>query len=162
MNKPVRVLVVEDNREIRELVVRYLDEHGMAAVGMADGRGLWAAMEKQPVDIVILDIMLPKEDGLTLCRKLREHSQIPVIMLTALGEHSDRVVGLEMGADDYVTKPFDPRELLARIKAVLRRCEGQGERPNPASGSRIVFAGWTLHKDRRELVDATGLVEPLS
>lgn len=162
MNGAVRVLVVEDNREIRELVVRYLVEHGITATGVADGRAMRTALDRESVDLVVLDVMLPGEDGLTVCRKLREHSRLPVIMLTALGEYSDRVVGLEMGADDYVTKPFDPRELLARIKAVLRRCEGGGGTPPPGKDSRIRFAGWTLHLARRELVDGEGVVEPLS
>ncbi|MBF0147765.1 MAG: response regulator [Magnetococcales bacterium] len=162
MSKTPCILVVEDNREIRELVVRYLDEHGMAATGVANGRAMRGAMEKGGVDLVVLDVMLPEADGLTLCRKLREHSTIPIIMLTALGEHSDRVVGLEMGADDYVTKPFDPRELLARIKAVLRRCDRNEGRTPLDLGNTIHFAGWTLHRQRRELVDAQGLVEPLS
>lgn len=162
MERSPNVLVVEDNREIRELVVRYLEEHGVGALGVADGRAMRTALGRYAVDLVVLDVMLPGEDGLTLCRKLRETSRLPVIMLTALGEHSDRVVGLEMGADDYVTKPFDPRELLARIKAVLRRCEGQGSTPLPAKGGRIRFAEWTLLPSRRELVDREGLVEPLS
>lgn len=162
MDKYPCVLVVEDNREIRELVVRYLNEHDMTAIGVADGRAMRTTLERETVNLVILDVMLPGEDGLTLCRKLREHSRIPVIMLTALGEYSDRVVGLEMGADDYVTKPFDPRELLARIKAVLRRCEGQGETVRLGKKAQVRFAGWTLHVARRELVDAEGLVEPLS
>ncbi|MBF0284223.1 MAG: response regulator [Magnetococcales bacterium] len=162
MEKPPRVLVVEDNREIRELVTRYLNEHGVHALGVGDGRAMRAALEREAVDLVVLDVMLPGEDGLTLCRQLREHSRLPIIMLTALAEHSDRVVGLEMGADDYVTKPFDPRELLARIKAVLRRCEGRGETAPFATEARIRFAGWTLHPARRELVDAEGMVEPLS
>lgn len=162
MDKRPRVLVVEDNRDIRELVVRYLEEHGVAATGVADGRAMRSVLARDSVDLVVLDVLLPGEDGLTLCRKLREHSPLPVIMLTALGEHSDRVVGLEMGADDYVTKPFDPRELLARIKAVLRRSGGQREALRPGQESRVCFAGWTLHPARRELVDAEGVVEPLS
>ncbi|MBF0625743.1 MAG: response regulator [Magnetococcales bacterium] len=162
MNKKLCVLVVEDNREIRELVVRYLGEHGIEALGVADGRAMDAALERRTVDLVILDVMLPGEDGLTLCRRLRERGGLPIIMLTALGDHGDRVVGLEMGADDYVTKPFDPRELLARIKAVLRRCDGRHEAPRPARDGPVRFAGWTLHPARRELVAADGLVEPLS
>ncbi|MBF0308506.1 MAG: response regulator [Magnetococcales bacterium] len=156
------ILVVEDNREIRELVVRYLGEHAFRAVGVADGRAMRTLMEREKIDLIVLDVMLPQEDGLSLCRTLREHSRIPIILLTALGEHSDRIVGLEMGADDYLTKPFDPRELVARIKAVLRRCQGEPEKPRPGKTTRIRFAGWTLHLTRRELVDAEGLVEPLS
>ncbi|MBF0440152.1 MAG: response regulator [Magnetococcales bacterium] len=158
------ILVVEDNRDIRELVVRYLDEHGIQALGVADGRAMWATLERQNVKLIILDLMLPGEDGLILCRKLREKFLIPVIMLTALGSPADRVVGLEMGADDYLSKPFDPRELLARIKAVLRRCDGQKKSPTTQIGKNtlIHFAGWTLHMARRELVGADNVVEPLS
>ncbi|MBF0434764.1 MAG: response regulator [Magnetococcales bacterium] len=162
MDKQPSILVVEDNREIKELVVRYLNEHGMIATGVANARAMRAILEKQSIDLVILDVMLPGEDGLSVCRKLREHTSIPVIMLTALGEHSDRVVGLEMGADDYISKPFDPRELLARIKAVLRRCHNHDQRATPTMGSRMHFANWILHQDRRELVNSEGLVEPLS
>ncbi|HAT49360.1 MAG: response regulator [Nitrospirae bacterium] len=162
MNQPPCILVVEDNREIRDLVVRYLEEHGMTAMGVADGRAMRKAMETNPVDLIVLDVMLPGEDGLSLCRKLREKSNIPIIMLTALGEYSDRVLGLEMGADDYLTKPFDPREMLARIRAVLRRCRGDGVGSRSKKSSRIGFAGWTLYLDRRELVSPEGLVEPLS
>lgn len=162
MDKHTCILVVEDNREIKELVVRYLNEHGMTATGVTHARAMRTHLEKEKVDLIILDVMLPGEDGLAVCRKLREHSTIPIIMLTALGEHSDRVVGLEMGADDYITKPFDPRELLARIKAVLRRSHNHDQRPVPNMGSRIRFADWTLHQDRRELVHTDGLVEPLS
>ncbi|MBF0627298.1 MAG: response regulator [Magnetococcales bacterium] len=164
MENQTRILVVEDNREIRELVVRYLNEHGVYAVGVGEGRAMRAALERETIDLVILDLMLPGEDGLTLCRKIRETSRLPVIMLTAMGEPVDRVVGLEMGADDYITKPFDPRELLARIKAVLRRAGRGGDaEPAPVARSGVFrFAGWTLHVARRELVDADGVVEPLS
>lgn len=162
MNKPPCILVVEDNREIRDLVVRYLEEHGITSIGVADAPAMRKAMETKKVDLIVLDVMLPGEDGLSICRKLREKSNIPVIMLTALGEYSDRVLGLETGADDYLTKPFDPRELLARIKAVLRRCQGRGVQSHATKSSRIGFAGWILHQDRRELVSPEGLVEPLS
>ncbi|MBF0109307.1 MAG: response regulator [Magnetococcales bacterium] len=167
MNQKPRIIVVEDDREIRELIVRYLEAHEMSATGAANGQAMKTAMDQERFDLVVLDVMLPGEDGLSLCRALREHSMIPVIMLTALGEHGDRVVGLEMGADDYITKPFEPRELLARIKAVLRRCPPErtmapGKEKGRHKGDLIQFSGWTLHRLRRELVDAKGMVEPLS
>lgn len=162
LDKLPAILVVEDNREIRELVVRYLEEHGFHATSVADGRAMRSALTQEQVDLVVLDVMLPGEDGFSLCRWLREHSSLPVIMLTALGDHTDRVVGLEMGADDYVTKPFDARELLARIRAVLRRCQGQESKPKINQNGQACFAGWTLHMARRELVGEDGLVEPLS
>ncbi|MBF0423385.1 MAG: response regulator [Magnetococcales bacterium] len=159
----IHVLVVEDNHDIRELITRYLKERGIDVTGVADGRAMHAVLERQAIDLIVLDVMLPGEDGLILCRKLRQQSRIPIIMLTSLDSSADRVVGLEMGADDYVVKPFDPRELLARIKAVLRRCADQGESGiRPGKHTLVHFRGWTLHLARRELVAADGLVEPLS
>ena len=119
------LLVVDDDPGLRELLADYLGRDGFRVSGVADGRGLWAALEREPVDLVILDLMQPGDDGLTLCRMLRARSAIPIIMLTARGDDTDRIVGLEMGADDYLPKPFNPRELLARIKAILRRSAGR-------------------------------------
>jgi two-component system OmpR family response regulator len=114
------------------------------------------------IDLIVLDLMLPGEDGLTLCRNLRAKSRIPIIMLTAMGEETDRIVGLEMGADDYLAKPFNPRELLARIKAVLRRV-AQAPAPVPVEGGAVLeFAGWTLDRDRRELQRPDGILVPLT
>jgi two-component system OmpR family response regulator len=123
MDQPEHILIVDDDAEIRHLLREYLERNGMRAQAVADGRGMRAALETGRFDLVILDLMLPGEDGLALCRDLRTRSNLPVIMLTARGEETDRVVGLEMGADDYVPKPFSPRELLARIKAVMRRSQ---------------------------------------
>ncbi|MBF0127544.1 MAG: response regulator [Magnetococcales bacterium] len=158
MDKPLHILVVDDNREIRELLARYLREQGMAVTTLGDGRRLFVTLEEKGIDLIVLDLMLPGEGGITLCRRLRQTSSLPVIMLTALGEHQDRITGLDAGADDYLTKPFDPGELLARIRAVLRRTRGS------VTGRETVFsfAGWQLNVDRRELVDARGTVEPLS
>src|SRR3970040_2816932 len=121
MDRPEHILIVDEDAEIRSLLRDYLERQGMRAQAVADGRGMHAALENGRFDLVILDLMLPGEDGLTLCRNLRARSNLPVIMLTARGEETDRIVGLEMGADDYVPKPFNPRELLARVKRVLRR-----------------------------------------
>jgi len=120
---------------------------------------LWAALERETVDLVILDLMLPGDDGLVLCRNLRARSLIPIIMLTARGDDTDRIIGLEMGADDYLPKPFNPRELLARIKGVLRRSRNPvGE---PGETKRFHFAGWTLDVAARQLVAPDGVLIPL-
>ncbi|MBF0613987.1 MAG: response regulator [Magnetococcales bacterium] len=162
MIKEPNILVVEDNRDIRELVVRYLREHGLAAVAASNGQEMRKVLDKESIDLIVLDRMLPGVDGLTLCREIRSRSTIPIIMLTAMAAHTDRVVGLEMGADDYLTKPFDPGELLARIRAVLRRV-GQQERPDRFGHEAVIhFAGWSLHMSRRELTDRQGVIEPLS
>src|SRR5712691_9293213 len=115
------VLVVDDEPIVRDVVVRYLNREGFRTLEAADGDSARALLERERPSLVVLDLMLPGTDGLTLCRWIRERSDVPVIMLTALGEESDRIVGLELGADDYVTKPFSPRELAVRVKAVLRR-----------------------------------------
>src|SRR5947209_17929254 len=118
---PARVLVVDDEKMVTEVVGRYLEREGFEVALAADGEEALRLAREQSPDLVILDLMLPKIDGLEVCRALRRDSQVPIIMLTAKGEELDRIVGLELGADDYVVKPFSPRELLARIKAVLRR-----------------------------------------
>jgi len=121
---PPNILVVEDDRETRALIARYLRSNACNVTTATDGREMLRTLTDHRVDLVILDVMLPGEDGLSLCRKLRAESQIPIIMLTARGEETDRVNGLEAGVDDYVVKPFSTRELLARIRAVLRRTQG--------------------------------------
>src|SRR5579859_1342447 len=115
------LLIVDDDADIRALLTAFFRKHGHSVSVAEDGTAMFAALASQPVDLVILDIMLRNEDGFSLCQKLRASSRLPVIMLTAVSDHMDRVVGLELGADDYLTKPFDQRELLARVKAVLRR-----------------------------------------
>lgn len=142
-----RLLVVDDDADIRELLSAYLARYDMDVETAADGTSLFDKLEHARFDLIILDIMLPGEDGLSLCRRLRSASSIPVIFLTALDSSTDRVVGLELGADDYVVKPFDPRELLARIRTVLRRTS---EAAAPQSDLRT-FAGWTLNVRSREL-----------
>jgi two-component system OmpR family response regulator len=114
------------------------------------------------IDLVVLDIMMPGEDGLSLCRHLRETSDLPVILLTAMDEDTDRIVGLEVGADDYVTKPFNPRELLARIKAVLRRAQSLPRGSEPPAGEELRFGRWRLRVGERQLIDQDGVVTPLS
>jgi two-component system OmpR family response regulator len=162
MTAPDHVLVVDDDAEIRNLLREYLEKNGYRVTTVADGKGMWAALEPGRADIVVLDLMLPGEDGLALCRKLRARSEMPVIMLTARGEETDRIVGLEMGADDYLAKPFNPRELLARIKSVLRRSRALPDNLQSETASRIRFAGHALDLASRNLVSPTGVVVALS
>ena len=161
MERLPHILVVDDHREIRDLLARFLGAQGFRVSTAVDGRAMRKALEEARIDLIVLDRMLPGEDGLALCRQLRASSTIPIIMLTAMGEPVDRTIGLEIGADDYVTKPFDARELLARIRAVLRRAQGSAE-PAVVSGAPLRFAGWRFHADRRELENADGVIEPLS
>jgi len=156
-----QILVVDDDRQIRELLESYLQRNGYSVLTLADGRGLLALLqERQDIDLIVLDLMMPGEDGFSLCRRIRTESELPIIMLTASAEETDRIVGLEMGADDYVAKPFNPRELLARIRAVLRRVQTA---PEPAAGLRyFCFAGWQLDTVNRDLIDPEGVVKPLS
>ena len=148
------LLIVDDDPGLRELLADYLIRNGFQVTGVADGRGLWAALEQTLVDLVILDLMVPGDDGLVLCRTLRARSPIPIIMLTARGDDTDRIVGLEMGADDYLSKPFNPRELLARINSILRRARTVAVEPGVAR--RFQFAGWTLDVNERQLVAPDG------
>ena len=162
MTTPDHVLVVDDDTEIRSLLHEYLQKNGYRVTVVADGKGMWTALDAGRVDIVVLDLMLPGDDGLTLCRNLRARSELPVIMLTARGEETDRIVGLEMGADDYLAKPFNPRELLARIKSILRRSRALPDNLQPEAASTIRFAGWTLDLEARNLLSPEGVVVALS
>lgn len=164
-NGLTEVLVVDDDRDICNLLVDYLTDGGMHAVAVGDGVAMRAALASQRFDIIILDRMLPGEDGLSLCRSIRFLSDIPIIMLTALGESIDRVDGLEVGADDYMIKPFDPRELLARLHTILRRGKVVGRSPTPAAAGdskAIRFGGWTLNRATRELTSPARVRIPLS
>ena len=162
MDATPHILVVDDHRDIRELVAKYLAKHGLR-VSVADGgAALRKALKASAIDLVVLDIMMPGEDGLSLCRHLRETTDLPVILLTAMAEETDRVVGLEIGADDYLTKPFNPRELLARIKAVLRRTQSLPRQRTADAQGRVRFERWIFDAQRRELVDREGTAVPLS
>jgi len=156
------ILIVDDDAEIRQLLGSYLFKNGLKATAVADGKAMWQALDAARVDLVVLDLMLPGEDGLTLCRKLRAKSDIPIVMLTARGDETDRIVGLEMGADDYLPKPFSARELLARIKVILRRARSLPDNLRPEGARYIRFAGWTLDTAQRHLVSAAGVVTALS
>ncbi|HEY8537762.1 MAG TPA: response regulator [Steroidobacteraceae bacterium] len=162
MGDPQHILIVDDDREIRTLLREYLEKNGYRATAVADGKGMRRALEQSHVDLIILDLMLPGEDGLSLCRELRTKSQVPVLMLTALGEEVDRVVGLEIGADDYLPKPFSPRELLGRIKAILRRTAYMPREPVPESVRGYRFGDWELDTTTRELKHKDGTTVSLS
>ena len=157
-----RILVVDDDGEILSLVAKFLRANGFTVATARNGAEMKAQMQGSPPDLVVLDIMLPGTNGLDLCRALRAESQVPVVMLTAKGDEIDRIVGLEVGADDYLPKPFNPRELLARIKAVLRRSRSSDNAGAPRSGRQLEFEGWHLDTLKRELVDPTGVVVDLS
>ena len=156
------ILVVDDDREIRNLLAEYLDENGFRTMTAADGLSMWRELHEGRVDLVVLDLTLPGEDGLTLCRTLRARSSLPVIMLTARGAPLDRILGLEMGADDYLTKPFEPRELVARIRNVLRRTQALPPNLQPQEAKRMVFAGWSLDLIARHLISPKGTAVMLS
>lgn len=162
MSEKPHLLVVDDHREIRDGLAKFMGGHGFRVSTAADGKAMRKVLDESRIDLVVLDLMLPGEDGLTLCRELRAHSDTPVIMLTAMGEETDHIVGLEMGADDYVSKPFNPRELLARIKAVIRRARSLPERGRPPGEATVSFEGWTFNLARRQLEDTEGTVVPLS
>ncbi|WP_420963536.1 response regulator [Brucella sp. IR073] len=151
MKTDAHILIVDDDQDIRTLLHDFLRKRGLRVSVASDGEEMEAVLTRMPVDLLILDVMLPGRSGIEICRDIRMRSRVPIIMLTAINETTDRVVGLEMGADDYVSKPFEPAELLARIRAVLRRLDVS------ASAMRIApqiyrFAGWTLDCSRRRLV----------
>ncbi len=162
MDTNTHILVVDDDRDIRTLLAEYLDSNGLRTLTATNGSEMRRVLEESRVDLIVLDLTLPGEDGLTLCRNLRATSSVPVIMLTARGEPLDRILGLEMGADDYLAKPFEPRELFARIRSVLRRT--QALPPNMAQPDVAImrFAGWTLDLTARHLVNKDGVVVALS
>jgi two-component system OmpR family response regulator len=157
-----RVLIVDDDEDIQSLLEEYLRKNGFDAQAVADGKSMWDALAIRPVSMVVLDLMLPGEDGLSLCRQLRSKSQVPVLMLTARGEAVDRIVGLESGADDYLPKPFDPRELLARIRSILRRAKSLPADTEVDVPEVFVFSGWKLDTQARNLYAPDGVVVPLS
>jgi len=164
MERTPHILVVDDDREICALVSQFLSRHSLRVSTARDGAEMMRILEVGRIDLIVLDLMLPGEDGLSLCRKLRAQGAIPVIMLTAMGEEIDRILGLEMGADDYLAKPFNPRELLARVRAVLRRV---GALPaaiaETSVGGRVLnFEGWRLDIAKRELKNRDGEIVILS
>ncbi|WP_311031969.1 response regulator [Mesorhizobium koreense] len=151
MKTDAHILIVDDDRGTRDLLREFLERHGLQVSVARDGEEMQSILKSTTIDLLVLDVMLPGRSGLEICRDIRARSRMPIIMLTAVTETVDRVVGLEMGADDYVPKPFDPRELLARVRAVLRRppMEGASKRSEPRT---YRFAGWTLDCARRRLI----------
>jgi two-component system OmpR family response regulator len=163
MNGAPHILIVDDHREIRDLVARVLTREGFRVSMAGEGRAMRKVLADSRIDLVLLDLMLPGEDGLSLCRTIRAESTVPIIMLTAKGEEVDRVIGLEMGADDYLPKPFGSRELVARIRAVLRRGRTEDARIEAAPlPKRYRFDRWILETESRELLRDDGLTVPLS
>jgi two-component system, OmpR family, response regulator len=150
------VLVVDDDRQISRLVARYLEANDCHVSIAADGREMDRVLDASRIDLIVLELMLPGEDGFSLCRRLRNSSQIPIVVLTAKGEDVDRILGLEMGADDYLAKPFNPRELLARIRAVLRRVTATADGRPGRAARMFSFLGWQLDCALRELCDPQG------
>lgn len=158
-----RLLFVDDDVEILDLLTKFFRQHGYGVWTAGDGAAMFSLLQQETFDLIVLDVMLPNEDGFSLCRRLRTTSRMPIIMLTAMGDHTDRVVGLEIGADDYLSKPFNARELLARVKAVLRRSpEGQKDGETIDSRPVLAFAGWKLDLARRELRSSSDVLVPLS
>jgi two-component system OmpR family response regulator len=162
MSDRPHLLLVNDERSIREPLAQYLSRNGFRVTAVENAAEARTRLHANAIDLVVLDIMMPGEDGLSLCRHIRETGDIPVILLTAKSEETDRIVGLEMGADDYVLKPFSPRELVARIKAIFRRVATGGQRVTAPDGASYAFAGWTLRSQERTLVDSDGVSLPLS
>lgn len=156
------IAVVDDHPEIRELVARYLGQHGYRVTEAGNAAEFRKLLAEQTFDLVVLDVMMPGEDGLSLCRDLRGASSLPIIFLTAMAEDTDRIVGLEIGGDDYLTKPFNPRELLARIRAVLRRSQVSGTVDAAGGGGRLGFDGKVLDLSRQEVTGEDGVAVPLS
>ncbi len=146
------IFIVDDDAGIRDLLGQFLQQHGYQTWLARGGEEMWQLLEEHSADLIILDVMMPGKDGIALCNELRQKSQVPIIMLTAMSEDVDRIIGLEMGADDYISKPFNPRELLARVKAILRRSTAHAEAAKTTpeqAGTEYRFAGWKLNKVKR-------------
>ena len=163
MEKMIQVLIVDDDKEIRDLLADFLGQYNYRISLARDGNEMRKKIAKDDIDLIILDVMMPGDDGLTLCREIRARSTVPIIMLTAAGEETDRIIGLEMGADDYIAKPFNPRELLARIKAILRRSNENGHQIQQEQRiSKRSFEGWRLDLATRALISPDGMEVSLS
>ncbi len=162
MDPTPHILVVDDDREIRDLLARFLEKQSIRVTAVRDGKEARRAWLNGHYQLVVLDLMLPGESGLDLARWLRTQTDVPIVMLTAMGEETDRIIGLELGADDYVPKPFNPRELLARIRAVLRRAGDQDEHRRDPSTRSYRFGGWSLEPARRRLLNPDGVEVPLT
>ena len=161
MEQALHIAVVEDDPDISQTMVQCMTEHGFVVTAARSGRDLDRVLSISKIDLVILDVGLPGEDGLSICRRLRNQSAVPIIMVTARAAETDRIVGLEIGADDYLPKPFSPRELVARVRAVLRRATAQNDN-NRTPPKTLQFEGWKLDMARRQLMDPTGVPMPLT
>ena len=156
------ILLVDDEASVREPLADYLTKQGFLVNQAADASMARTILQKHKFDIILLDIMMPGEDGLSFCRYVTENTDVPVIFISAKTEETERIIGLELGADDYVTKPFNPRELVARIKVILRRVSKSGAIERSSGGQSYHFNGWTLKQAQRDLIDAEGTKVPLS
>ncbi|MBS0350013.1 MAG: response regulator [Proteobacteria bacterium] len=150
-NKQIRIMIVDDDFEIRNLLSQFLSQNGFNPIPVRNGKEMLQKINSEDPDLIILDIIMPGDDGFTLCQKIRKICQIPIIMLSAVREATDQIVGLELGADDYITKPFNPRELLARIKAILRRAKDSDREIKSLEIVKYTFSKWTLDKTSRRL-----------
>ncbi|MBY5377359.1 response regulator [Rhizobium leguminosarum] len=162
MDAAAHIVVVDDHGDIRDLVQRYLEQQGYRVTAVESGTALRRLLEKQTADLVVLDVMMPGEDGLSVCRQLRASTGIPVIFLTAMADDTDRIIGLELGADDYLVKPFNPRELLARIRAVLRRSGSPGMPLALGNPKNVRVGPWRVNLGRQEISGDDGVGIPLS
>jgi two-component system OmpR family response regulator len=162
MTHESHIIIVDDHHDIRDLLCKYLSQHFLQVSAVASVAALRSLMAREKADLIVLDIMMPGEDGLSACRELRLTSQVPIIFLTALADDAERVVGLELGADDYLVKPFNPRELLARIRAILRRTAGNPALPDKPASQLLGFHGWRLNLHQRELQTQDGIGVALS
>ncbi|MGY3859374.1 MULTISPECIES: response regulator transcription factor [Aeromonas] len=162
MSTSKQLLIVDDDQEIRELLNEYLTRAGFEVLTAAEGNEMRKQLAQHSPDLIILDIMMPGDDGFTLCQQIRRDSQVPIIMLTAASDEADRVIGLELGADDYIAKPFSPRELQARIKALLRRAEFRQPEKEKEPSRRLRFADWTLDTLSHQLTHDDGSLLDLS
>lgn len=156
------ILIVDDDREIRDLLARFLERNRFRVTAARDGREARKAWINGHYQLVVLDLMLPGESGLDLARWMRSQGNVPIIMLTAMGDETDRIIGLELGADDYLPKPFNPRELMARMRAVMRRTAERDERKTDGDARLLRFAGWVLEPLRRRLLNPDGVEVPLT
>lgn len=162
MQDAAHVVVVDDHADIRDLVRQYLEQQGYKVSVAESGAALRRLLERQSVDLIILDIMMPGEDGLSVCRQVRAAREVPIIFLTAMAEDTDRIIGLELGADDYLVKPFNPRELLARIRAVLRRATSPATQPPAQQFRKVRIGPWRVNMGRQEISGEDGVGIPLS
>jgi two-component system, OmpR family, response regulator len=162
MNTSRHVCLVDDDQSIRALLSEYLSKNGFRVGAFIDGASLQRFLARENTDLIILDVMLPVEDGFTICRRLKAESDVPIMMLSAKGEEVDRIVGLELGADDYVCKPFNPRELLARVRNLLRLTQNRLKLESTTDTRALKFHGWTLDTSERRLVASDGAIQRLS